>query len=62
MGEGSKGDHKLVESMAELRMKSQALITDRGMMDREAEKRVVVGHIRWCLSVAVQNKCYSPSE
>ena len=50
-GEGSKGEHTLVETMSECRLTSQAMI--RGRMERKEKKSVVVGQIPRCLSVAV---------
>ena len=49
-GEASKGVHELVETMAECRVRSQAMSKGR-LLGRE-DKSVVVGQIRRCLSVA----------
>ena len=49
-GEASKGVHDLVETMADCRVRSQAMV--RGRLLGGEEKSVVVGQIRRCLSVA----------
>ena len=50
-GEASKDVHSLVETLAECRLRSQAL--SRGRVEGEEVKSVLVGQIRRCLSVSV---------